>query len=76
MGHVVERPELRQLRAMAGQGNAVAQLQSGLTQVPGWLSAYTTTQRNALKPSRGGLVIFNSTTSKAELWTGSAWEAL
>jgi len=76
MPRTINRPELRQLQTMAGASNQVAQLASGLTQTPGWLNSYTTTQRNALKPSRGGLMIFNSTTKKAELWTGSAWEAL
>lgn len=40
--------------------------------------SYTTTARDALSLTSGqaGLVIFNSTTSKLNFWTGSAWEAV
>lgn len=37
------------------------------------LPQYTTTQRNALSPSVG-LVIYNTTDKKAQIWTGSAWK--
>jgi hypothetical protein len=37
------------------------------------LKSLTTTQRNALTAS-AGMIIFNSTTSKINVYSGSAWE--
>ena len=37
------------------------------------LKSLTTTQRDALKAS-AGMIIFNSTTSKINVYSGSAWE--
>lgn len=39
------------------------------------LGSFTTTQRNALSPS-AGWVIYNSTTSKVQVYTGSTWSDL
>ena len=39
------------------------------------LKSYTTTQRNALT-SAAGDIIYNTTTSKAQFYNGSAWKDL
>lgn len=36
----------------------------------------TTTQRDAISSPIQGLIIFNTTTSKLNFYTGSAWEAV
>lgn len=39
-------------------------------------SGLTTTQRNAISSPALGATIFNTTTNKLNVWTGSAWEAV
>jgi len=36
----------------------------------------TTTQRDAIASPKAGMTIFNSSTSKLNFYTGSAWEAV
>jgi len=43
--------------------------------LPVQLPTYTTTERDALSPSAGWLIL-NSTTGKLNFYTGSAWEAV
>lgn len=38
--------------------------------------SYTTTERDALKNPKAGMVIYNSTTSKINFYNGSAWAAI
>lgn len=40
------------------------------------LPSYTTTLRDAIPNPKAGLLIFNSTTSKLNFYTGSGWEAV
>ena len=40
------------------------------------LKSYTTTERDALSGISNGDIIFNSTDSKAQIYTGSAWSNL
>jgi hypothetical protein len=40
------------------------------------LPSMTTTVRDAVSSPAGGSLIFNSTTSKLNFYTGSAWEAV
>tara|TARA_B100000003_G_C10667778_1_gene265790 strand:+ start:250 stop:495 length:246 start_codon:yes stop_codon:yes gene_type:complete len=44
--------------------------------VPVGLKAYTTSERDALTGTSAGEVIFNSTTSKLEVYNGSSWDAV
>ena len=40
------------------------------------LTNMTTTERDALVAVQAGMIIFNTTTSKINFYTGSAWEAV
>jgi hypothetical protein len=44
--------------------------------VPVGLKAYTTSERDALTGTSAGEVIFNSTTSKLEVYNGSSWDSM
>ena len=44
--------------------------------VPVGLKSYTTTERDALSSLSAGEVIYNSTTSKLEVYNGSSWDAM
>lgn len=44
--------------------------------VPVGLKAYTTSERDALTGLSAGEVIFNSTTSKLEVYNGSSWDSM
>ena len=44
--------------------------------VPVGLKAYTTTERDALSSLTAGEMIYNSTTSKVEVYNGSSWDAM
>ena len=44
--------------------------------VPVGAKAYTTTQRDALSSLSAGELIYNSTTSKLEVYNGSSWDAV
>jgi len=44
--------------------------------VPVGVKAYTTTQRDALSSLSAGELIYNSTTSKLEVYNGSSWDAV
>jgi len=44
--------------------------------VPVGLKAYTTSERDALTNLSAGEVIFNSTTSKLEVYNGSSWDSM
>lgn len=44
--------------------------------VPVGLKAYTTAERDALSSLSAGEVIYNSTTSKLEVYNGSSWDAM
>ena len=44
--------------------------------VPVGLKSYTTTERDALSSLSAGEVIYNSTTSKLEVYNGSSWDAV
>ena len=44
--------------------------------VPVGLKAYTTTARDALSSLTAGEVIYNSTTSKLEVYNGSSWDSM
>jgi len=44
--------------------------------VPVGLKAYTTTDRDALSSLTAGEVIWNTTTSKIEVYNGSSWDSV
>ena len=44
--------------------------------VPVGVKNYTTTERDALSSLSAGELIYNSTTSKLEVYNGSSWDAL
>ena len=44
--------------------------------VPVGLKAYTTTDRDALSGVSAGEVIWNTTTSKMEVYNGSSWDSV
>lgn len=44
--------------------------------VPVGLKNYTTSERDALTSLSAGEVIFNTTTSKVEVYNGSSWDAM
>jgi len=44
--------------------------------VPVGLKAYTTSERDALTGTSAGEVIFNTTTSKLEVYNGSSWDSM
>jgi len=44
--------------------------------VPVGLKAYTTSERDALSSLSAGEVIWNTTTSKLEVYNGSSWDAM
>jgi len=44
--------------------------------VPVGVKAYTTTERDALSSLSAGELIYNSTTSKLEVYNGSSWDAV
>lgn len=44
--------------------------------VPVGLKAYTTTDRDALSSVSAGEVIWNTTTSKMEVYNGSSWDSV
>ena len=44
--------------------------------VPVGLKAYTTTERDALSSLSAGEVIWNTSTSKIEVYNGSSWDAV
>tara|TARA_B000000609_G_C24081933_1_gene297934 strand:- start:65 stop:310 length:246 start_codon:yes stop_codon:yes gene_type:complete len=44
--------------------------------VPVGLKAYTTTERDALSSLSAGEVIWNTTTSKMEVYNGSSWDSV
>ena len=44
--------------------------------VPVGLKSYTTTDRDALSSLTAGEMIWNSTTSKVEVYNGSGWDAM
>jgi len=44
--------------------------------VPVGLKNYTTTERDALTSLSAGEMIFNTTTSKVEVYNGSSWDAM
>ena len=44
--------------------------------VPAGVKNYTTTERDALSSLSAGELIYNSTTSKLEVYNGSSWDAV
>ena len=44
--------------------------------VPVGVKSYTTTERDALSSLSAGELIYNSTTSKLEVYNGSSWDSL
>lgn len=57
---------------MAGQSNAVATLQSGMTQIMGTLPTCETSAERP-KARMVGQLIYNRETQSVEVWAGSAW---
>ena len=59
-----------------GDSNGLSEFIPGSTDGGPLIPAYTTTQRNAISSANAGMVIYNSTDSRLQVYTGSSWQAL
>ena len=57
----------------SGPGNGRALYIDGAPNAPSQLTPLTTAERDALVGTTAGTIVWNTTTTKAQVYTGSAW---
>ena len=67
---------LRVATTAGGDTNGLSEFIGGSTDGGPLIPSYTTTERNAISSPAGGMVIYNSTDSRLQVYTGSSWQVL
>jgi hypothetical protein len=67
---------IRVATTAGGDSNGLSEFIAGSTDGGPLIPSYTTTERNAISSPASGMIIYNSTDSRLQVYTGSSWQVL
>jgi len=73
---MANRKHLIRVVTTAGDTTGFSEFVAGSTDGGPLIPSFTTTERNAISVATTGELIYNSTTSRLEVYNGSSWQAL
>lgn len=73
---MADRQQLVRVAMTGSDSTGLAEFQNGHVDGGPLIPSYTTTQRNAITSANAGMVIYNSTDSRLQVYTGSSWQVL
>jgi len=73
---MANRKHLIRVVTTAGDTTGFSEFVAGSTDGGPLIPSFTTTERNAISSASTGELIYNSTTSRLEVYNGSSWQAL
>jgi hypothetical protein len=67
---------IRVATTAGGDSNGLSEFIAGSADGGPLIPSYTTTERNAISSPASGMIIYNSTDSRLQVYTGSSWQVL
>ena len=67
---------IRVATTAGGDSNGLTEFIAGSADGGPLIPSYTTTERNAISSPASGMIIYNSTDSRLQVYTGSSWQVL
>ena len=67
---------IRVATTAGGDSNGLSEFIAGSADGGPLVPSYTTTERNAISSPASGMIIYNSTDSRLQVYTGSSWQVL